>query len=105
MPTTAPPPVQTSTTQPAPTPPTTTTTSKPPPNLCGAPANPYGYNFCGGTLVYSPAGDICSYLTCAANFWKGDGYVVQCQDDTFSKTGGKQKVCSQDQGYRATLFM
>jgi hypothetical protein len=105
MPTTQPPPVQTTTTQPAPTPPATTTSSKPPPSLCGAPPNPYGYNFCGGALIYSPASDICSYLTCAANFWKGDGYVVQCQDDTFSKTGGKQKVCSQDQGYRATLFM
>jgi hypothetical protein len=82
-----------------------TTTTVPAPRLCGAPTNPYGYNFCGGSLIYSPARDICSYLTCAANFWKGDGYVVQCQDDTFSKTGGKQKVCSQDQGYRGTLFM
>jgi hypothetical protein len=103
--TSQPPAVPTSTTLAAPTsPPIPTPTTEPSPNLCGAPTNPYGYNFCGGSLIYSPASDICSYLTCAANFWKSDGYVVQCQDDTFSKTGGKQKVCSQDQGYRETLF-
>jgi hypothetical protein len=105
VPTTEPPPVPTPTTQPTPTPsPTTSTTTEPPPNLCGAPANPYGYNFCGGTLIYTPAADICSYLVCAANFWKADGYVVLCQDNTFSRTGGKPKVCNQDRGYRRALF-
>src|SRR5690348_171691 len=42
----------------------TTTPPKPkptaPPNLCGAPANPYGYNFCSGPLIYSPAAGVCS---------------------------------------------
>ncbi|MGE5156257.1 MAG: hypothetical protein ACM3JP_02040 [Betaproteobacteria bacterium] len=39
------------------------------------------------------------------HFWKGDSYVVQCQDNTFSKTGGKSKVYPQDKGYRETLFL
>lgn len=74
------------------------------PNLCGAPANPYGYNFCGGSYIYSPAGDICSYLSCIDNFWNGQGYVIQCQDGMFSKSGGRSGSCSYHSGNRRPLY-
>src|SRR5207249_3463588 len=32
------------------------------PNLCGAPANPWGYNFCGGSFIYSPPVGFCTYF-------------------------------------------
>jgi hypothetical protein len=82
----------------------TTTTTKKPPNLCGAPANPYGYTFCGGSLITNPASDICSYLSCIANFANGRGYVVQCVDGKFSKSGGIQGACSQHGGVSRALY-
>lgn len=83
------------------------TTSKPPPttpntasvNLCGAPANPYGYNFCQrGGLITSPAADTCSYFNCIANFPNGKGYMEQCKDGTYSMSGGIQGACSHHGG-------
>ena len=58
-------PTPTPTATPAPTPPTPTLipTAAPtavPVNLCGAPPNPWGYNFCGGGLIYSPDPSFCS---------------------------------------------
>jgi hypothetical protein len=76
----------------------------PPPNLCGAPSNPYGYNFCGGSVITNPAGDICGYISCILNFWNGHGYVVECGDTMFSLSGGIQGVCSHHQGYLRTLY-
>ncbi len=68
-------------------------------NLCGAPANPYGYNFCGGSPLVSPAADICSYFSCIPNFWKStNGYVEQCKDGMFSHSGGRSGACSSHQG-------
>jgi hypothetical protein len=40
----------------------------PPPNTCGAPPNPWGYNFCGGTLIPSPNSAFCSYFDCIPSF-------------------------------------
>lgn len=61
----------------------------PKPSTCGAPSNPYGYNFCGtGGFVTSPPGDICNYFGCIANFWNGHGYMVECNDGTYSMSGG-----------------
>jgi len=47
-----------------------------------APPNPWGYNF-----------DCCSLITshffpCIASFWSGTGYVVECADTMYSKSGG-----------------
>lgn len=45
-----------------------------PSRLCGAPANPYGYNYCGrGTLIRAPKPDVCDYFRCINNFWNGTG--------------------------------
>ena len=96
-------PTATRTTAKAPAP--TKTTAKPPaPNLCGAPANPYGYNFCNGAHITSPPGSFCSYFHCISSFWSGKGYVVECKDATFSKSGGIQGVCSQHGGYLRDLY-
>ena len=67
----------------------------PPQNLCGAPPNPWGYNFCGGSLIYAPPGNFCSYFNCIASFWKStNGYVDECQDGTYSHSGGRPGACS-----------
>jgi hypothetical protein len=71
-------------------------------NLCGAPANPWGYNFCGGSFITNPAATICNYFNCIASFWNGRGYVMECSDTTFGKSGGISGSCSSHGGnYRA----
>ena len=68
------------------------------PNLCGAPANPWGYNFCGGSFIYSPPVGFCTYFVCIATFSSGRGYVMQCKDGAYSLSGGIQGSCSQHLG-------
>lgn len=88
------------------------TTAPPPPpattapvaNLCGAPANPWNYTFCGGTLIASPVAGFCSYFGCISSFATGTGYVVQCGDGTYSKSGGHTGVCSQHGGFGRNLY-
>lgn len=64
-------------------------------SLCGAPSNPYGYNFCGrGGYVTNPPQDICSYFNCIPNFWNGVGYMEECHDATYSMSGGRRGACS-----------
>jgi len=77
----------------------------PPQNTCGAPANPWGYNFCGGKLIYSPPSNFCSYFNCIASFWKStNGYVDQCKDGTYSHSGGVQGACSYHGGELRPLY-
>lgn len=83
---------------------TTPAAPKPPPvvhttpavaNLCGAPANPYGYNYCGrGGYISPPAQDICTYFSCINNFWNGKGYMEECNDGMVSMSGGRPGACS-----------
>jgi hypothetical protein len=69
-------------------------TAQPTPNLCGAPKNPFGYNFCkGGSLIYSPLPGFCSYFSCVSNFSSGTGAVVRCIDGMYSRTGGNPQAC------------
>jgi hypothetical protein len=85
----------------APTPPPTITPA-PTQNLCGAAANPWGYNFCGGSFITAPPSTFCTYFNCIASFWNGVGYVMQCRDLTFSLSGGRSGSCSSHGGnYRA----
>ena len=68
-------------------------------NLCGAPANPYGFNYCGrGADVTSPPADICNYFSCIANFNKGVGYMAECNDGMVSMSGGRKNSCSHHGG-------
>ena len=68
-------------------------------STCGAPSNPYGYNFCGnGGYITSPASDVCSYFNCIDNFSNGRGYMVECNDGTYSMSGGIRGACSYHHG-------
>jgi hypothetical protein len=83
----------------APQPQPSTKAPPPKPSTCGAPSNPYGYNFCGvGGFVTSPPGDICSYFDCINNFGNGHGYMVECNDGTYSMSGGISGACSYHKG-------
>ena len=76
-----------------------------PKNLCGAPSNPWGYNFCGGSLIKSPKSTFCSYFPCVTSFWQStSGYVVQCVDGKFSHSGGVSGACSHHGGVRRPLY-
>jgi hypothetical protein len=85
----------------------TTTKPKPKPKpveLCGAPANPLGYNFCGGSHVTSPDPDTCVYFDCIASFDDGQGYMEQCEDGTVSMSGGRSGSCSHHGGNRRPVY-
>jgi len=110
-PTAAPTPVPTPRPTPVPTPrPTPAPTAPPPPpptqatDLCGAPQNPWGYNFCAGSTIGNPPSDFCSYFSCIKSFWNGTGYVEECQDGMYSLSGGHSGSCSYHGGnWRALL--
>jgi hypothetical protein len=83
----------------------------PPPafNYCGAPANPWHYNFCGGSVIQPPPSNFCSYFNCITSFWTedrpNDGYVIQCVDGRFSLSGGEAgSPCSSHGGPSRTLY-
>jgi len=46
----------------------------------------------------NPPADFCSFATCIANFWNGQGSVVMCKDGTYSKSGGTSASCSGHSG-------
>jgi hypothetical protein len=92
-PTTAAPPSSAPTTAP-----TAAPTTTPARDLCGAPANPYGYNFCGGAPVTHPDSGVCAYFPCIASFWNGTGYMAECTDGKYSMSGGLQGACSRHGG-------
>jgi hypothetical protein len=111
LPTPTPTPTQKPTPTPTPQPtisptPTPTPTQPPPtPTPCpGVNCNPWGYNFNKGNLIYSPPTGFCSYFSCINNFLNGHGYIVECHDDEYSKTGGKQDACSSHGGVLRPLY-
>ena len=56
-------------------------------DTCGAPANPWGYNFCYGEWINNPNRAFCSVFPCVANFWKtAYGAVEQCNDGKYTDT-------------------
>lgn len=78
----------------------------PKPTTCGAPANPFGYDFClPATLIYSPPANFCGYFNCIPSFWNSTkGYVDECVDGTYSHSGGRQGACSYHGGERRPLY-
>lgn len=71
---------------------------------CGAPSNPWGYNFCGGGTISSPPQAFCDYFSCIRGFWEStNGYVVQCRDGLFSHSGGRSHACSSHGGVARPL--
>jgi hypothetical protein len=73
-------------------------------SYCGAPGNPWGYNFCGGEPITDPDASFCDVFDCVKNFEKGKGYVVQCNDGVFSKSGGRGGSCVQHAGEKRMLY-
>ena len=107
IPTAKPKPTIPPTATPRPTPkpePTQPPKPKPTPTPCNNPCNPWGYSFSLGSYIYSPSGAFCSYFTCINNFWNGRGYVVECQDGEYSKSGGIQGACSYHGGVLRPLY-
>ncbi len=70
----------------------------------GVNGNPWGYDFNPGNLIYSPPSAFCSYFNCIASFWKGSGYVIECNDATYSKSGGRSGSCSHHGGDWRALY-
>lgn len=94
---------------PAPVVPKATAPPPPPPapafNYCGAPANPWHYNFCGGNVIYAVPADFCGYFPCIKNFWKSaNGYAEECVDGMYSHSGGRQGACSYHSGELRALL-
>jgi hypothetical protein len=75
-----------------------------PVKLCGAPRNPVGYTFCGGSLIRSPDFDACTYFDCIPAFGDGHGYMIQCQDGMLSMSGGRPGSCSHHGGNRRAVY-
>ncbi|MER5332932.1 hypothetical protein [Micromonospora sp. NPDC002717] len=85
----------------------TTTAPAPEPTvvgLCGAPDNPYGYNYCGGSYIHQPASDVCSYFACVADFRSGAGYLVRCEDGMIGMVGGKSGSCADHRGVKNPVY-
>jgi hypothetical protein len=98
-------PTSNSSLKPSPVPKPAKAPQPPPPNLCGAPPNPWGYNFCNGPLIKSPPGSFCSYFNCIGSFWKStSGYVDECRDGMYSHSGGRSGACSYHGGELRPLF-
>jgi hypothetical protein len=76
----------------------------PTPIRTGVNGNPWGYNFSPGSLIYSPPSAFCSYFACIGNFWNGRGYVNECNDGTYSKSGGIRGDCSYHHGEMRPLY-
>lgn len=66
--------------------------------------NPWGYNFIPGNFIYSPPSAFCTYFSCVNTFLHGHGYVVECQDGEYSKSGGFQSVCANHGGVMRPLY-
>jgi hypothetical protein len=105
VPTAAPTPLPTAAPTVRPTAVPTARPTAPPPNLCGAPLNPWNYNFCGGSTISSPPSNLCDYFNCIASFWTStNGYVEECQDGNYSHSGGRSGSCSSHGGNLRPLY-
>ncbi len=60
--------------------------------------NPWGYNFNKGKKIAHPSTAFCHYFTCIGNFAKGKGYVEECKDGKYSKSGGRSGSCADHRG-------
>jgi hypothetical protein len=76
----------------------------PTPKPCQSPCNPWGYNFSPGSLIYNPPSNFCGYFNCIASFWNGRGFVNECYDGSYSKSGGIRGDCSSHDGEWRPLY-
>jgi hypothetical protein len=74
-------------------------------DLCGAPANADGLNFCRrGNAVVIPPADLCVVFSCIKNFYNGKGHLELCQDGMVSMSGGRQGSCSKHGGNKLEIY-
>ncbi|WP_130332130.1 hypothetical protein [Micromonospora kangleipakensis] len=74
-------------------------------DFCGAPENPYGYNYCGGSYIDDPAPDVCDWFDCVDTLWDGKGYLVLCEDGLISMTGVQRGPCADHGGTRHPVYV
>lgn len=79
-----------------------------PAQAAGINGNPWNYSFIAahGSLIYTPNPAFCNgnYFHCIPNFPRGIGYVVECHDGLFSKSGGRPGSCSKHGGESQVLY-
>jgi hypothetical protein len=76
-----------------------------PPAPVGVNGNPWGYTFTPGNLIYSPPAAFCSYFACIKSFWEStNGFVSECNDGTYSHSGGRSGDCSDHGGEDQPLY-
>lgn len=70
--------------------------------------NPWCYNFVPGKLIYYPPSGFCNYFACIPTFYgsddPGDGYIVECNDGSYSQSGGESGACSHHGGVMRPLY-
>jgi hypothetical protein len=108
-PTPTPRPTPTPTPKPAPTQPPVKQSVQQQPAQQPAPAtgvngNPWGYDFNPGNCITDPPSAFCTYFNCIASFWNGKGHVEECNDATYSKSGGISGSCSSHGGNWRSLY-
>lgn len=90
---------------PKPTSDPTSVPKTPVPTTCQAVNNnPWCYNFIPGNAITTPPQNFCDYFNCIKSFWNGQGYVEECQDGTYSLSGGIQGSCSWHGGDLQELY-
>ncbi len=78
-----------------------------PAHATGVNGNPWNYTFvaAGGKRIYAPDPAFCGqYFHCIPNFLRGKGYVMQCRDGMYSKSGGLSGSCSRHEGDGSVLY-
>jgi hypothetical protein len=70
----------------------------------GVNGNPWGYDFNPGGYITNPPSAFCSYFSCITSFWSGTGYVTECTDGMYSKSGGHTGSCSKHGGDLRPLY-
>jgi hypothetical protein len=87
--------------RPAPTP-------TPKPHCVAVNNNPWCYNFSPGGLIYYPPSGFCGYFNCIASFYgsddPGDGFIIECNDGTYSQSGSERGACSYHGGEMRPLY-
>ncbi|GHO94528.1 hypothetical protein KSF_045760 [Reticulibacter mediterranei] len=90
---------------PIPTKPPVPTLAPTQPPKTGVNGNPWGYDFTPGNLISSPPANFCDYFNCIKSFWQStNGYVDECNDGTFSHSGGVRGACSSHGGEKRPLY-
>ncbi len=70
--------------------------------------NPWGYDFDDtGDLINDEIPlAFCKYFKCANDFWSDprNGYIVECNDGYYVRTGGYTSACNKHGGVKRTLY-